>query len=119
MRPMKSRTYTVILVLIVLALIVLIALLTTRQGMENALPPPDTFTQEDRQEAERIIRARINSLSPIPPTLGARFEVETVEWDGRGTATVRYGDGESDVTARVAVQAGSGRVKLGEFVVWE
>lgn len=115
---MKSPVRTIAIVLVVLALIVLIGMLAVREGIENASPPPAVLTIEQRDEAERIIRARINTLSPTPPKLGGRFTVTEIEWDGRGTARVRYDDDESDLAARVSVEAGSGgRVQIGEFLL--
>lgn len=115
---MKSPARTFVLILVVLVLIGMIGMLAVREGIENASPPPAVLTVEQREEAERIIRARINTLSPTPPKLGGRFDVRAIEWSGRGAARVEYGDGESDLTARATVETGSGeRVRIGTFVV--
>ena len=117
MRAMKSRLVSASLVVVILALVALIAVLAVRRGMEVSAPPPVTLNDDERAEAERILRARINSLSPTPPMLGARFDVESIEWDSRGRATVTYGDGESTLEGIATVLTGSGRVRVEGFEV--
>lgn len=100
-------------------LIALIIVLATQRGIEVASAPPVILSIDDRTEAERIIRARINSLSPTPPKLGGRFQVSTVEWDARGRALVTYDDGESTLEATATVKTGTGRVTIEGFMMSE
>ena len=116
-RRMKSRLVSVSLVAVIVALIALIVILAVRQGANVSAPPAVELSDDDRSEAERIIRARINSLSPTAPKLGGKFDVQSVEWDARGAAHVTYGDGESTLEGIATVQTGSGRVKIEAFDV--
>ena len=116
---MKSPARFAGIVIVIVALVALIAFLAVRRGAEVSAPPPVSLSDDQRAEAERIIRSRINSLSPTPPKLGGRFVVDGVEWDGRGRATVTYGDGESSLSGVATVLAGSGRVKVESFVMTE
>lgn len=116
---MQRRLLSVSLIVVIAALIGLIVLLAVRRGEEISGPPPVQLSVEQRAEAERIIRARINTLSPTPPKLGGKFEVGDITWDSRGAARVRYGDGESTLTGLATVQTGSGRVKIEGFTVTE
>lgn len=114
---MKSRLVSVSLVVVIVALIALIAMLAVRRGEEVSAPPPVQLSDEDREEVEHVIRARINTLSPVPAMLGGRFDVSTIEWDARGRATVTYGDGESTFEGVATVLTGSGRARVGAFEV--
>lgn len=114
---MKRRLLFVSLVVVIAALIGLIVVLAIRQGAERAAPPAVVLSDDDRAEAERILRTRINSLSPTAPKLGGKFEVSDIEWNARGAARVTYGDGESTFEGLATVQTGSGRVRIDEFVV--
>jgi len=116
---MKSRLVSVALVAVIIALIALIGMLAMQRGVEVSSPPPVSLSQGDRDEAERIIRARINSLSPTPPMLGGTFDVDAIEWDTRGAARVTYGDGESMFEGTATVETGSGRVKISGFEMKE
>lgn len=112
---MQSRTRSVALFIIVIALISMIVMLAFRKGVEN-VTPSIVLTDEQRTEVERIIYMRINTLSPTPPTLGSKFYVRGIEWNGRGNAIVRYDDGESQLQGRALVEAGTGgRMKIEEF----
>lgn len=119
MNAMKSRLVSVALVAVIVALIALIGVLAMQRGAEVSSPPPVALSEDDRAEAERIIRARINSLSPTPPMLGGKFDVSAIEWDSRGAARVTYGDGESTFEGAAAVETGSGRVKISGFEMRE
>lgn len=112
---MKIRLLPLALVAVIVALIALIAMLAMERGVEMSAPPPVEFSEDDRAEAERILRSRINSLSPVPPKLGGRFDVTSVEWDARGRIGVTYGDGESAFEGVATVESGSGRVKISGF----
>lgn len=114
---MASRVRTLSFFVLIVGLIALIVLLSIQKGIENVEPPVAVLTQEQRDEAERIIRARINTLSPNPPVLGGRFDVRMIEWNGRGRAIVTYGDGESTLKADVRVLTGSGKVKIDAFTI--
>jgi len=114
---MNRRLLSASLVVVIVALIGLIIVLAIRQGEELAAPPAVELSDDDRAEAERIIRARINSLSPAPPKLGGKFDVSDIEWTNRGAARVTYGDGESTFEGLATVQTGSGRVKIEGFTV--
>ena len=116
---MRIRLLPTALTLLIVALIALIVVLSVKRGIEVSAPPPVILSDADRDDAERIIRARINTLSPTPPKLGGRFEVETIEWDDRGRARVTYGDGESTLEGTATVLTGSGRVKVEGFEVKE
>lgn len=116
---MKLRPLSVSLMLLILALIALIVVLSVQRGIEVSAPPPVILSEDDRSEAERIIRARINTLSTAAPKLGGRFEVNAIQWDARGRATVTYGDGESTLHATATVRTGSGNVKIEAFVTGE
>jgi hypothetical protein len=112
---MRIRLLPSALTLVIVALIALIAMLAIKRGVEVSAPPPVELSTGDRAEAERIIRARINSLSTVPPKLGGRFDVTSLEWDARGRATVTYGDGESTFRGVATVETGSGRVHVSGF----
>lgn len=116
---MKVRPISIALVIVIVALIALIVMLAMERGAEISAPPPVTLSETDRDDAERIIRSRINSLSSTPPKLGGRFDVTSIEWDNRGRATVTYGDGESTLRGTATVLTGSGRVRIEGFVVGE
>ena len=116
---MRIRLLPTALTLVIIALIALIVMLAVQRGIEVSAPPPVILTDEDRDEAERLVRARINTLSPTAPKLGGRFEVESIEWDDRGRARVRYGDGESTLEGIATVLTGSGRVRVEGFEVKE
>jgi hypothetical protein len=111
----KIRLLPLALVAVIVALIALIAMLAMERGVENSAPPAVEFSVDDRAEAERILRSRINSLSPVPPKLGGRFDVTSIEWDARGRIGVTYGDGESTFEGVATVESGSGRVKISGF----
>lgn len=115
----KIRVLPLALVAVIVALIVLIAMLAVKRGVELSAPPPVELSQDARAEAERILRSRINSLSPVPPKLGGRFDVTSVEWDARGRIGVTYGDGESTFEGVASVESGSGRVKISGFEMKE
>src|SRR5688500_17074719 len=104
---MKSRSRVAVITVLIVALIALIVMLSIQRGAEVSAPPATILSVDDRAEAERIIRSRINSLSPTPPKLGGRFDVQSVEWDGRGRALVTFGDGESTLEGIATVLAGS------------
>ncbi len=112
---MKIRLLPLALVVVIVALIALIAMLSIKRGVEMSEPPVVELSQDDRAEAERILRSRINSLSPVPPKLGGRFDVTSLEWDARSRAVVTYGDGESTFEGVASVESGSGRVKISNF----
>lgn len=112
---MKVRLLPLALVVVIIALIALIAMLSIKRGAEVSAPPVVELSQGDREEAERIVRSRINSLSPVPPKLGGRFDVTSLEWDARGRVGVTYGDGESTFEGIASVESGSGRVKISGF----
>lgn len=116
---MKSRARFAGMLVVIAALVALIVVLVARRGAEVSAPPPVTLSDTDRDDAERIIRGRINTLSPVPPKLGGRFDVRTIEWDARGRAHVTYGDGESTLEGTATVLAGSGRVKVEGFEMKE
>lgn len=116
---MKVRLLPVALTIVIIALIALIVVLSVKRGMEVAAPPPIVLSADDRAEAERIIRARINTLSAVAPKLGGRFSVSSVAWDDRGRARVTFGDGETTFEATATVLAGSGRVRVDSFAVKE
>lgn len=116
---MRLRLLPIALTLVIAALIALIVMLAVQRGIEVSAPPPVVLTDEDRDDAERIIRARINTLSPAAPKLGGRFDVESIEWDTRGRARVRYGDGESTLEGTATVLTGSGRVRVEGFEMKE
>lgn len=113
---MRLRPLSVALVLLILALIALIVVLAVQRGIEVTAPPPEFVSDSDRSEVERIVRARINTLSASAPKLGGRFAVNAIQWDDRGRAHVTYGDGESTLEAIVTVLTGSGHVRINEFV---
>lgn len=118
---MSIRLRTIGIFALVIALITLIGFLTLRQSERASAPEHvPSLTEEQKTEAERLLRTRINSLSPHPAVLGGRFEVRDIGWTMRGTATVRYDDGESMLTgeATVLVESG-GRLRIGEFEVGE
>lgn len=114
---MKSRLLSVSLVVVIIALVALIAILAAKRGAEISAPPPVELSTDERSEVERIVHARINTLSPVPPMLGGRFDVSSVSWDARGRAVVTYGDGESTITGVATVQTGSGHVRIESFEV--
>ncbi len=116
---MKLRPLSVSLVLLIIALIALIVVLSVKRGIEVSAPPAVILSDDDRDEAGRIIRARINTLSTAAPKLGGRFEVNAIEWDDRGRARVTYGDGESTLQATATVLTGTGHVRIEEFVTKE
>lgn len=118
-KPMRIRLLPTALTLVIMALIALIVMLAVQRGIEVSAPPPVILSDDDRDEAERLVRARINTLSPTAPKLGGRFEVESIEWDDRGRAHVRYGDGESTLEGIATVLTGSGRVRVEGFEVKE
>lgn len=111
----KIRVLPLALVVVIVALVALIAMLAMERGAEISAPPPVEFSETDRAEAERILRSRINSLSPVPPKLGGRFDVTSLEWDARGRIDVTFGDGESTFEGVASVESGSGRVKISGF----
>lgn len=115
----RIRLLPLALVVVIIALITLIAMLSIKRGIEMSEPPVVELSQGDRAEAERILRSRINSLSPVPPKLGGRFDVTSLEWDKRSRAVVTYGDGESTFEGVAKVESGSGRVKISGFEVKE
>lgn len=116
---MKIRLLPTALVLVIVALIALIVVLSVKRGIEVSAPPPVILSDTDRDDADRIIRARINTLSVTPPKLGGRFDVESIDWDDRGRAHVTYGDGESTLEGIATVLTGSGRVRVESFDVKE
>ena len=116
---MRIRLLPIALTVVILALIALIVILSTRRAIELSAPPPIILSQDDRDDAEHLIRSRINTLSPTPPKLGGRFSVSSISWDERGRARVAYGDGESTLEAMATVRTGSGRVKVEGFEVKE
>ncbi len=116
---MKVRLLPAALTLVIIALIALIVVLSVKRGIEVTAPPPVVLSDGDRAEAERIIRARINTLSTAAPKLGARFTVSSVSWDDRGRAHVTYDDDETTLEAVATVLTGSGRVKIEAFAVKE
>lgn len=116
---MPRRFVSLSLIAVICALVALIGVLTVQRAVEVSAPPPVVLSDDDRADAEHLIRARINSLSPVPPMLGGKFDVSSIEWDARGRAAVTYGDGESTFEAVADVQTGSGRVKVSGFAVKE
>lgn len=116
---MRIRLIPTVLVVLIVALIALIVVLAVQRGIEVSAPPPIVLSQDDRDEAERVIRARINTLSSAAPKLGGRFEVSAITWDDRGRAHVTYDDGESTLQATATVQTGSGHVRIEEFMTKE
>lgn len=116
---MKSRLISFSLIVVICGLIALIVMLALQRGIEVTSTPPVILLDEDRTEAERIIHARINSLSPTPPKLGGRFQVTAVTWDARGRALVTFEDGESTLEATATVKTGTGRVMIEGFVMNE
>lgn len=78
---------------------------------------PASPTASMQEQAEEMITAQINELSPTPAVLGGTFHVTSITWMDDDTAKVEAEDGHITTTLLVNVAMKDGEVAVESVVV--